>query len=220
MVGSAFFCLWATIPENRSIQMETFIFNSIFVIINLFQIIRLLYKMAPPKLTEIESEMYERDFKEVFTRSQFKMLISSAARVEYHSTNSSQICKIGQSYNELIYVARLNHGYSVVLEDSEGRQIYEAAAGSWIGVIEYAKREDYMRNKKIKDGLLKSQLELVWQISAYLKHRPELKTENADNFVKDFKLEISDFKNYNFLRMRNEGCLIYRFDILVIVFII
>lgn len=169
--------------------------------------------MAPPKLTEIELEIYERDFKEVFTKSQFKLLIDKTARVEYFSTNSSQICKIGQSYNELIYIAQLYNGFSVILEDNYGKQIYEASTGSWIGVIEYAKREDYMSNKTIKDGIIKSELELVWQISAYLRQN---KDKQDPIILGDVKLDLSsDLKNYNFLRRRNEGCLIYRFDIQV-----
>ena len=184
-------------------------------------------KTYPPKFTKQEEEIYERDFKEVFTKTEFNVLLSKS-RLEYLASNESQICKVGQSFKELIYIAQINEGFSVVLEDKSGNIVTTVPTGSWIGIIEYAKREDYLNNEKLKQAIALGEYELVWQISATIRENssiPVHKVTSQPNLAsltnENLKLNVEEeeYKKLQFLKKRSEGCIVYRFSIEVFLII-
>lgn len=159
-------------------------------------------------------------------------------KIDYLSMNESQICKVGQSFKELIYIAHINDGYSVVLEDSKGKLISYLKPGSWIGCIEYAKR-DFIMKEPILEKLIKSgKLELVWQVSALIREKSKYEEKEVEvgikKVVKKDGVNLSDsnlnigkdeflklkgyFEEGNeimeelklFLRNRSNGCIVYR----------
>ncbi len=206
-------------------QIDTCIFNGIFIIINVYQIIRLIIKKLPPKFNEIEEKCYERDFKEVFTREEFKLLLSKS-KIDYLSTNESQICKIGGSFKEIIYIAKLNEGFSVELEDINGKLISRLKEGSWIGCIEYAKKDIIVKHKELGKMINDGTLELVWQVSGLLReysigNKENNKLNEEKNNPDDSNLQLNQIIKTDenlkelklFLRNRKKGCIVYRFNI-------
>eukprot|EP00340_Litonotus_pictus_P006638 CAMPEP_0170528592 /NCGR_PEP_ID=MMETSP0209-20121228/14108_1 /TAXON_ID=665100 ORGANISM="Litonotus pictus, Strain P1" /NCGR_SAMPLE_ID=MMETSP0209 /ASSEMBLY_ACC=CAM_ASM_000301 /LENGTH=213 /DNA_ID=CAMNT_0010819933 /DNA_START=285 /DNA_END=926 /DNA_ORIENTATION=- len=161
---------------------------------------------------------YDRTFKEVFSEDEFYLLLEHG-KMEYLSTGESQLCKVGQSFKELIYVAQIHEGYTVVLEDYQGNMVANVSEGSWIGIIEYAKREDYLKNKELAASIKDGKYELIWQISATIRDKNFNKINPDDTTVEDIKdvavnkEEDQDISQYEFLKKRNEGCIVYRFSI-------
>ena len=240
-----FFLFGFISPDVPGVQIDTAIFNAVFIAINIYQIVRLLKKMVPPVLDSKEEIIYERDFKEVFTRQQYKLLLSKS-RKDYYSNNISQLCKTGQTFKELIYLAYIHEGYSVILEDQFGKLISILKPGSWIGIIEYSKREIIMNNPVLSHLIKEGELELVWQVSAVIK-----KTSEVEKMAKQESLKIVEHENYDrnedqeenekkvfvghgsnkqdlkeiikndpnanqldfFVKNRNTGCYVYRFDL-------
>lgn len=170
--------------------------------------------MVPPKFKPQEKEIYERDFKEIFNQHEFKLFLSKG-KLEYLSSHESQICKVGQSFKELVYIAYINEGFTIVLEDSDENMITQVPEGSWIGIIEYAKREDYLRIPKVNKAIHDGKYELIWNISAVMRDSNfrKLSEDELKTGVRKLTEVEDDFKEFQFLKKRAEGCIIYRFSI-------
>lgn len=217
MLASFFFVLWGLLTEGLRIQLETIIFNMFFVIINLYQIIRLLIKKIPPKFSNLEEYTYNITFKNVFSKDEYKMLLEKSNK-EYLSTNQSQICRIGQSFKDIIYVAKLNNGFKIELRDVNNQIITYVEEGSWIGIGEYAIREDYLKNQDISSSIINGKYELVWGVSATIVKNKDNEIEHRTNQYYDDDKYIKQLmanKNITFLKKRSEGCIIYRFSLVV-----
>ena len=208
-VGSLFFVIWGSANEIVAVQVDTVIFNSIFVIINILQSIPLILKLLPIKLTLLENEIYNRDFKSYLTPNQFKLFISSFES-EMHSTNNSQLCTFGQTFNELIYIAKIYEGFDIDLRSEDNRIMSQATEGSWIGVIEYSKREQYMTIPEIHTKMNNDELEVTWGVSATL----NIKNNSIVNKYKEV-LYDNDNMEYQLLKPKNKGCKIYRVNLTV-----
>lgn len=207
------------------VQIDTCIFNGVFILINIYQIVRLIIKKLPPKFNEIEEKCYNRDFKEVFSRDEFKLLLSKS-KIDYLSTNESQICRIGGSFKEIIYIAQLNEGFSVELEDANGKLISRLKEGSWIGCIEYAKKDIIVKHKDLGKLIKDGSLELVWQVSGLLREY-SIGNENENKLIEgknngdDSNVQLNQLIKTDenlkelklFLRNRKKGCVVYRFNI-------
>jgi hypothetical protein len=213
-IGSIFFCVWAWTVPDIAVQIDHFCYNLAYVVINLYQNYRLLGKMLPPTFKPLEKEIYERDFKETFNQHEFKLFLSKG-KLEYLSSHESQICKVGQSFKELVYIAYINEGFAIVLEDSDENMITQVPEGSWIGIIEYAKREDYLKIPKLNKAIHDGKYELIWNISAVMRDSNFRKlTEDELKYGrKNTEENDEEFKEYQFLKKRAEGCIIYRFSI-------
>lgn len=227
-------------PEVESVQLDHGIFNLVYIIINVYQIIRHLRKLIKPDFDDQEKIMYERDFKDIFSEVEFKILLSKS-RKDYYSNNISQICTSGQTFKELIYIAYIHEDYSVVLEDDQGKLISILKPGSWIGIIEVSKMEAIMSNPNLSRLVKEGKLELVWQVSAVVKKTKDLKSivnrstkiieeEEENNFKENEKnvfigheddKELEALLNEDptafhlklFLKNRNTGCVVLRFAI-------
>lgn len=176
--------------------------------------------MVPPTFKPQEKEIYERDFKEIFNQHEFKLFLSKG-KLEYLSSHESQICKVGQSFKELVYIAYINEGFTIVLEDSDENMITQVPEGSWIGIIEYAKREDYLRIPKVNKAIHDGKYELIWNISAVMRDSSfrKLSEDELKTGVRKLTEVEDDFKEFQFLKKRAEGCIIYRFSIEVSLFL-
>jgi hypothetical protein len=103
--------------------------------------------------------------------------------------------------------------------------------GSWIGCIEYAKKDIIIKHKELGKMINDGSLELVWQVSGLLR---EYSIGNNEKITKDDKVDVDDsnvelnqiiksdenLKELKlFLRNRKKGCVVYRFNIEVSFFI-
>lgn len=227
-------------PEVDGVQLDHGIFNFVYIIINVYQIIRHLRKLIKPDFDDQEKIIYERDFKEIFSEVEFKLLLSKS-RKDYYSNNISQICTSGQTFKELIYIAYIHEDYSVVLENDQGKLISILKPGSWIGIIEVSKMEVIMNNPNLAKLVKEGKLELVWQVSAIVKKTKDIKS-NVDKSIKLVEEEVENNLNDQeknafigheddkelealldsdptathlklFLKNRNTGCYVLRFAI-------
>ncbi len=220
-LGSFWFIMWAFLAPGMGVQIDTLCFNTAYVAINIYQIIRLLKKKMPPKFSELEQTCFDRDFKDVFSPNEFKMLLDKG-RLEYLSQNESQICKVGQSFKEIVYVAHINDGFCVELRDSNNNFVSNVHAGSWIGIEEYAIREDYLKNPILNKAIKNGEYELIWEISAHIKEFDKKgskgqETNKEDDYIQKMIVHPTkshiNMTDYVFLRKRSEGCIIYKFTI-------
>jgi hypothetical protein len=166
----------------------------------------------PPKFSDLEKLIYERNFKDVFTQFQFRMLLDKA-RVEYLSSNESQICKVGQSFKEVIYIAQINDGFSVELRDENERIISNVKEGSWIGIAEYAIREDYLKNPVLNKAITQGDYELVWEVSASIVQNKANENHKTPHRHIINSKKSKNLEEYVYLKKRSEGCIVYKFTI-------
>jgi hypothetical protein len=163
-MSAVFFIIWGT-TGTFAVQIDTVIFNSAFIIINIVQSIPLIKQIMPVKLTELEEEIFQRDFHNHMTKRQFKHFISKF-KTDWYKGDGSQICVHDSNFRYLIYIAKIFPGWRVVLTSSTRHlQVKEIKEGSWIGTIEYVLYE------QANQGLKKpseAQQDVSWGISAYL----------------------------------------------------
>ncbi len=199
ILSAVFFVVWGC-QEERAFQVDTLVFNLSYIVINIVMSIPLLKQKWPVKLTPLEEEIYERDFKSAMDVRQFKRMISRMSTQSFDA-HCSQLCVIKSKFSHLIYVAKLNPGWKIVLRKDETNVITELFEGSWIGTIEYM--FELQRNQG--DPAIK------WGITAMVEESREvLETNNYQPTVTDQKLIPSS----------DAGCLIYIFDCNVKLFMI
>jgi hypothetical protein len=168
ILSAVFFIVWGLEPE-RSVQVDTLIFNAIFIIINIVQSVPLVRQIWPVKLTELEEEIYERDFKIQMSKRQFKFFIKNFG-LDHYEGHKSQLCSHQSSFRHLIYIAKIYPGWRVTLMDKDGMTVKELHEGSWIGTIEYIQYEELCAAQK-QNEKPESDVELEWGISAFLERK-------------------------------------------------
>jgi hypothetical protein len=193
ILSAIFFILWGCDPV-RSLQIDTLIFNLFYIVVNIIQSIPLAKQVWPVTLSPLEEEIYERDFKSSMDKRQFKRLISRMETQSYDAHNS-QLCVIKSKFNYLIYVAKLNPGWRVVLRKEDTNVITELSEGCWIGTIEYM----FELQKKEGDAPIK------WGITATIEEIKECVQTNPNYLptVPEGRLIPN---------LDDAGCLIYIFD--------
>lgn len=185
IVSAIFFILWGTITDFKY-QVDTICFNALFILVNIYLSIPLLREVLPVNLTPLESEMYERDFKNNMTKRQFLHFFSHF-KTEQVTANGSDIVKEGNPFSNVIYIAKMSPNASVHLSKN-GDMIKYLTAGSWIGIIEYF---NYQNND------VKTTLDL-WDVSA----KVEI---SKDPLNDEKKLQLTS----------GSGVIFYRFDLTV-----
>lgn len=193
VLSAIFFIVWGCDPV-RTLQLDTLLFNLLFIIINIVQSIPLVKQVWPVSLTPLEVEIYERDFKSSMDKRQFKRLISKMETLSFDAHNS-QLCVIKSRFNYLIYVAKLNPGWKIVLRKDDTNVITELSEGSWIGTIEYM----FELQRKEGDAPIK------WGITASVEESKECLQTNP-NYVPT----VSEGRLIP--NLDDAGCLIYVFD--------
>jgi hypothetical protein len=150
------FIVWSCIYPATAVQVDTVVYNSLFIIINLYNSIPLFKELLPVSLTTIEEESYQRDFKDFLSRREFKYFISHFKKNE-SSPEQPQIVNKGTKFEGLIYVAKINKGSEIfIIKDNE--KVKSLREGAWLGVVEYM----LYHEKKIKSD------ELMWDVSAII----------------------------------------------------
>ena len=185
ILSAIFFVIWSCDPV-RAVQIDALLFNSSHIIINLIQCIPLVKQVWPVKLTELEEEIYNRDFASNMNKKQFKRMIR-LFKVKTYDADDSQLCCIRSNFEYVIYVAKINPGWSVRLTKDSTETLTELKEGSWIGTIEY------MLEQERKQGSRMTR----WGITATV--RPK----GFDN-----PLQTDQERN-----IEDAGCIIYYFDI-------
>jgi len=188
-LAAVFFIIFGSVPE-RAVQVDTVVFNAVYILINIFQSIPLVKQIWPVKLTEFEEEIYERDFKDHMNKRQFKKFIKEFKTQTFDAPNS-HLCDINSQYGHLIYVAKLSPKWKINLKRNETSKIHELTESSWIGIIEYM---DEM-NRKPNDPKTK------WNVTATLE-------EN-----KDFNENYIGTQNEELIPVSGEGCVVYFIEI-------
>ena len=135
VLSAVFFVVWGCVP-SRAVQVDTLVFNCLFIIINIVQSIPLVKQIWPVKLKPLEEEIYERDFSGQMSKKQFKRFIDKFKCYTYQADNS-QLCVVKSEFEHLIYIAKLNPGWKVNLRNDRNSSITELFEGSWVGTIEY-----------------------------------------------------------------------------------
>lgn len=151
VLSSVFFILWGTLNDSLKYQIDTIIYNSVFIIINFYQSIPLFKELLPVQLDEIQNEIYERDFKIYLTRRQFLYFISHF-KLEHATAHGTQLIREGNPFSNLIYVAKVSNKSTVKLLKG-GDTLKLLNAGSWIGIIEYFNRQMNDNKKKCTWGV-------------------------------------------------------------------
>lgn len=135
ILSAVFFIIWGFDPV-RAYQLDTLIFNFLFIVINIYQSIPLARQVWPVSLTPFEEEIYDRDFQLQMNKKQFKRY-QEKVRTEKFRADKSQICVHSSDFESVIYVAKLYPGWKVCIYDMQGIKLQDLTEGSWLGTIEY-----------------------------------------------------------------------------------
>lgn len=200
IIMNIFFIVWATIYEN--LYLDTLLLNILILVINLGMLYPLIKAFTRIPFSEIEEEIYQRDFQKYFHRADFKKFIKNF-EPELHTAHDSQLCKFGQSCKEVIYIAKVFEGFQVEVETQSGENIAHLKSGNWIGINEYLILDKYSSNQWCLDALTRSTHELVWGVSAYARYVRE----------KENSLDVESGIAYYLLEKKQKGCVIYRFNL-------
>jgi hypothetical protein len=141
VLSAIFFILWACLNPILRIQVDTIIFNGLFIVINIYNSIPLMREVLPITMSQFEEEIYERDFKDHLTRRQFKHFISKF-QLQNRSAKKSDLCSNGNTFDGVFYFAKINSGASVnILLNNEVLKVLKS--GSWMGIKEYFHKEKF-----------------------------------------------------------------------------
>jgi hypothetical protein len=141
ILSAIFFIVWGTYYEAWAVQIDTVVFNAIYIIINIWQSIPLIKQIWPVRLTPIEDTMFKRNFQYFMTIRQFKHFITKFQSDTYRS-NKCQIVSVDQNFTGLYYIAKIDKGYEVGLEGRNDTALKMLGEGAWVGIIEFNMLED------------------------------------------------------------------------------
>lgn len=194
IISAIFFILWGFAPE-RAIQLDSVLFNLVYIVINIIYSIPLARQVWPVKLTEFEDEIYRRDFHEQMNRKQFKRFINEFKQQSL-GVNNTQLCSANNDFEHLIYIAKLEPGWKIILNRDGENKVNELMEGAWIGTIEYMSDME----RKPTDPLFK------WVVSAML-----IEDRGEDGEIK-YQGTQSDQK---FIPRSEVGCIVYYIELKV-----
>jgi hypothetical protein len=203
VMSAIFFIIWGCEPE-RAVQIDTIVFNSLYIIINIIQSIPLIKQIWPVKLTPLEQEIFDKDdkFKNHMNIRQFKHFISKFA-IQTYNGNNQNIITNGDNFIHLFYIAKISPGWKVNLIKNNKVEVTELKEGSWIGSLEYNKYLDFQFFNTQKKTEQQPQY-ITWEVSSFIKERvweDHLQTEQAliDGGVVVYKVDIIVCILYNIL---------------------
>jgi hypothetical protein len=201
-MASVFFCLWGGLTEGLSVQIDTEIINFGWIVINVIMSIPLIKQYIAVKLTPLEAEIYERDFKTHMTDRQFKHFISKFQQIRYKS-DGSQLCATNSDFTHLLYVAKIFPGAKVSLTTiNQLAKVKDISAGGWIGVHEYLRVEQESLKPPAERG------QVMWGISAYMN-----KTNSDEHQEQGYTQTEVVMKPTT----DEEGVVVYKIDMAVII---
>ncbi len=212
ILSSVWFILHAALVGKVFVDMV--IFNFVFILINGIYSYFLLLKYLPIKLSPIEERIFEKDFKKVMSKANFRDFIKKGYLRSISS--GGQICHINNNFSGLYYIAAINPKYKVYYIKNN-KKYTSVDENSWIGVVEYmmfkkerqvmhVKDKQKSKEETKKSSWKKLRSKIKWGLSAvveeipeeeYQKLKPEVKNdpfyEDDDDpcFVYEFPLEVS-----------------------------
>jgi hypothetical protein len=206
IVSAIFFIFWATQP-GFNLQIDILMFSILFILINIVMMIPLIKQKLPVKLTPIEEELYDRDFKSHMNHSQFKRFISKFKALRY--SDKAQLCANKSQFTHMYYIAKILPGWKIQLKSQGDVAFKSIPEGGWIGTIEYVLYE----NEKAKKDSKKDTSEVIvsWGITAEITKEAEIGSENySEQQINQEKCE----ENNDSDRIVNpSGAIIYKIDI-------
>ena len=188
-----------------NIFLDTLLFNSLFILINIYQSYPLLLEYIEIKLDPLEQKVYEENFKNYLSKRKFRTLISKSVLRFY--SEEAEITHSGNSFTTLYYIALIDSSTEVVLL-KDNIEIYTLKENSWVGIIEFMK---YLKadkkliesnKKKVKSSAkIHGNVDLKWDIDC------RIRKKNSENDGND------DEKRRNLLKDYPSACWIYSFEI-------
>jgi hypothetical protein len=212
ILASIFFICFSCITGDVFVDM--LVFNIVFILINILQLIRLFSIYIKVPLDPLEEKVFENYFKEYLPRTKFKELIRKAD-LRYFG-DGSQICNFGNSFTSLFYVGLIHNGYEVKLY-REDIEFYNLEEDSWIGTVEFVKyvkskgeqEKDEKRKQSLNPSKKKKQVRsssslsnVKWGIGAKVKRLDE------PSLIKQKSVEREEL-----YELYPEPCYIYIFNI-------
>ena len=212
IVASVWFILHAILVGQIFVDMV--VFNSVFIIINGIQSYFLLIKYLPIHLSPIEERIYEKDFKKVMSKANFRDFI----RKGYLRSISSggQICHLNNNFSGLYYIALINPNYKVYYIKNK-KKYTSVSENSWIGVVEYMmfKKERLLMETKNKANNIQEPKKPTWK-----KLRSKVKwglSAVIEEISEEEKVKIRpEVKNDPFYEDDDDPCFVYEFPLEVI----
>lgn len=189
-----------------NVFLDSILFNTVFIIINIIYIIPLVKKRLPVKLSPLEERIFEKDFKKHMSRRLFKDFIQNGYIRTY--ADGGQICHSGDGFSGVFYTALINPNYKVVYT-KQGNEYLTVKENSWIGVVEYvmlqkekkelnALQREHNGQKKPKRAKVK------WGLDAKVKETgdnikvtdPIYEEEDEPVVIYEFNLRVSSTNYY------------------------
>lgn len=151
------FIVWGVIYPETAIQLDTVIYNALFIIINLYNSIPLFREILPVKMTPLEEISYERDFKNFLSRREFIYFFDHFKKITA-TNDKTVIVNKGMTFDGLVYIARLNSDCEIFLR-KDNENLKSLKEGSWLGIIEYMFHNEMKKSDKSS---------IVWGINVVL----------------------------------------------------
>jgi len=213
IVSAIFFICFATQP-HLNLQIDLLMFSILFIVINIVMMIPLIKQKLPVKLTPIEEEIYENDFKSHMNQSQFKRFISKFKALKY--SDKAQLCANKSQFTHMYYIAKIFPGWKIHLKSHGDVSFKTIPQGGWIGTIEYVLYE----NEKAKKDSKKDTSEVIvsWGITAEITKEADIESESDSE--QQINLDKYEENNDNEMIVNPSGAIIYKIDIDVSYFLL
>jgi hypothetical protein len=196
-IAAVFFVVWGFDPV-RAVQLDCVIFSLIHILINIVMSVPLVKQIWPVKLSELEEEIYQRDFGSYMSKKQFKHMIKNF-KLKTYDADDSQLCCYKSNFEYVIYVAKINPGWTVRLTKESSETLTELREGSWIGVIEYMFEQDRKPNSPMIKWGITATIRQDQPLTNRLTTENHIFKEDAGCIIYYFEIEVFFFNLRNFL---------------------
>ncbi|CAI2369946.1 unnamed protein product [Moneuplotes crassus] len=129
--GEVCFIVWAWVYPN--VELDTVIWNSVLIVINLIHLLLFFLSFKKPKLTIKEEEIYQHDFHLYFTPEDFKEIMKHA-HIEVIK-QSQTIIKQNEIIKHLYYCHIISKGSKCKLSHN-GRNVYSVCNTDWLEIFD------------------------------------------------------------------------------------
>ena len=129
--GEVWFIVWAWVEQD--VELDTTIWNGVFILINLFYIFWFFLSKKSTKLTPKEQEIYNNDFWTYFSKKDFKALMKLAEINIIKGPDS--IFEQGELMTHLHYCHIISRGWLCQLK-LNSKEIYSINNSDWISIFD------------------------------------------------------------------------------------
>lgn len=188
ILASLFFILGAVL--FGCIWLDSILFNSSMILINIYRSIPLIKQKINVKLNNLEETIYFNCFQKCMDKRTFKKIFDAGCF--HHVTNNTYIVQQGNPYNGLYLIVYLNKKNSVKLYENDIQIHEELSYYKWLGLIEY----DILRKAKEDND----KASINWPISIKVENKSSQNSENNfkdDENIHEYKYSSETLHNMN-----------------------